>query len=197
MFRLARYKRYKRYERYKRIMVMKDKKPKKENPDQTKEEIVQESECPKCAEYLAGWKRAVADYENLKRQTAEDKMHFAEYAHEQLLNDLLPAVDQFETALKFLPNISELPDPQKQQIENWLVGIKAVRQLWEQSFNEIGLTKIPIDCEFDPNLHTAISQESDPEQPDGAILKVIQIGYKLKDNVLRPAKVVVNKHKPS
>ncbi len=171
---------------------MKDKKPKKENPDQPKEEIVPEADCPKCAEYIAGWKRAIADYENLKKQTAEDKKNFTEYAHEQLLNDLLPAVDQFETALKFLPDISQLPDPHKKQIENWLVGIKAVNQLWEQSFNEIGLIKIPTDCEFDPNLHTAISQESDPEQPDGAILRTVQTGYKLKTKVLRPAKVVVN-----
>ncbi len=171
---------------------MKDKKPKKENQNHAKEEIAQDSNCSKCSEYLAGWKRAMADYENLKKQTQEDRKNFSNYAHEQLLSDLLPVIDQFETALKFLPDINNLPEPHKQQIENWLVGIKAVNQLWEQLFNEIGLTKISTDCEFDPNLHTAMSQESDPEKPEGSILRTIQTGYKFKNKVLRPAKVIVN-----
>lgn len=158
-----------------------------ESPDS-----VVQADCDKCAEYMAGWKRAVADYENLKRQTAEDKVHFAKYAHVSMLQDLLPAIDHFETALAHLPDTSEIAEPQKKQIDNWIVGIKAVGMLWQQMFDEIGLTKISTDCGFDPKLHSAVSQESDPEKPDGAILKVIQSGYMLKDTVLRPAKVVVN-----
>lgn len=165
--------------------------------DDRMEDVVEPADCTKCPEYLAGWKRAVADYENLKRQSEEDRIHFAKYAHESMLQELLPAIDQFETALAHLPDTSNLPEPEKKQIDNWITGIKAVNSLWQQMFDEIGLTKIPTDAEFDPELHNAVSQESDQDQPDGAILKVIQAGYKLKDNVLRPAKVVVNKHKSS
>ncbi|MBD3281578.1 nucleotide exchange factor GrpE [Candidatus Uhrbacteria bacterium] len=176
-------------------MNMKEKKPQKD--DQKPQEDVMQADCNNCAEYLAGWKRAVADYENLKRQTAEDKVNFAKYAHQNILQELLPAIDQFETALAHLPDTSNVAEPQKKQIDNWITGIKAVNSLWQQMFDEIGLSKIPTEGEFDPELHSAVSQESDPDQPDGKILKVIQDGYKLKDDVLRPAKVVVNKHKPS
>jgi molecular chaperone GrpE len=171
---------------------MKDKTPKKEEeiPEQ---EVVEPADCVKCPEYMAGWKRAVADYENLKRQSEEDKKNFSRYAHEKMLNDLLPAIDQFETALQHLPDTSEIPEPQKKQIDNWLIGIKAVGTLWQQMFDEIGLVKISTEGEFDPTLHSAVSQESDPDQVEGAILKVIQNGYMLKDEVLRPAKVTVNK----
>ncbi|MDF1496935.1 MAG: nucleotide exchange factor GrpE [Patescibacteria group bacterium] len=156
-------------------------------------EMVEVADCAKCPEYLAGWKRAVADYENLKRQTAEDKINFSRYAHEQMLLDILPAIDQFETALNHIPDTAEIPELQKKQIDNWLIGIKAVNSLWEQMFQNIGLVKINTDGEFDPNLHNAVSQESDPDKPKGAILKTIQSGWMLKDTVLRPAKVVVNK----
>ncbi len=158
-----------------------------ESPDS-----VVQADCGKCADYMAGWKRAVADYENLKRQTAEDRVHFAKYAHESMLQDLLPAIDQFEMALNHIPDISDIPEPQKKQIENWITGIKAVNSLWQQMFDEIGLAKISTEGDFDPNLHSAVSQESDPDKPEGAILKVVQSGYKLKDQVLRPAKVIVN-----
>jgi len=171
---------------------MKDKKPKVEE-EIAEQETIEVADCAKCPEYLAGWKRAVADYENLKKQTAEDKKNFSRYAQEQMLLDILPAIDQFETALNHIPDTKEIPEPQKKQIDNWLVGIKAVNSLWEQMFQNIGLVKIPTDGEFDPNLHSAVSQESDPEKPEGTILKTIQSGYTLKDSVLRPAKVVVNK----
>jgi molecular chaperone GrpE len=172
--------------------------PKKEEDEiieQESQEIVEPADCEKCPEYMAGWKRAVADYENLKRQSDEDKQHFSSYAHEKMLNDLLPAIDHFETALKHLPDTKDIPEPQKKQIDNWLVGIKAVGTLWQQMFDEIGLVEISTEGNFDPALHNAVSQESDPDQPEGAILKVIQNGYKLKDTVLRPAKVVVNSKK--
>ncbi len=105
-------------------------------------EEVEVADCEKCPEYLAGWKRAVADYENLKKQSADDKQHFARYAHEKMLNDLLPAIDHFETALMHIPDTSDIPEPQKKQIDNWITGIKAVNTLWQQMFDEIGLTQI-------------------------------------------------------
>jgi molecular chaperone GrpE len=170
---------------------MKDKKPKIEE-EIAEQETIEAADCAKCPEYLAGWKRAVADYDNLKRQTAEDKTNFSRYARKQMLMDILPAIDQFETALNHIPDTAVIPEQQKKQIDNWLIGIKAVNTLWEQMFQNIGLAKIPTDGNFDPNLHNAVSQESDPEKPEGAILKTIQSGWMLKDSVLRPAKVVVN-----
>lgn len=56
-----------------------------------------------------------------------------------------------------------------------------------------GLSVIPaVGAEFDPNVHQAVMQESDPEQASGIVLKELQKGYQLKDRVLRPSMVSVN-----
>ncbi|MFA6503352.1 MAG: nucleotide exchange factor GrpE [Patescibacteria group bacterium] len=149
-------------------------------------------ECHKCGEYLAGWKRAQADYANLKREFEQTKKDIASYANENLLYELLPAVDQFEIALQHLPNVEDLPSDQKKQMQNWLTGIVAVKQMWEQTFKSIGLENVDTDGEFDPSKHEAVSNEEDDEKPPNAILKVIQQGWMLNGKVLRPAKVVVN-----
>ena len=55
--------------------------------------------CPSCAEYLAGWKRAQADYQNLVKDTERERREFVNFANEQLFHELLPALDQLATAL--------------------------------------------------------------------------------------------------
>ncbi|MDD2785657.1 MAG: nucleotide exchange factor GrpE [Patescibacteria group bacterium] len=149
-------------------------------------------ECQNCGEYLAGWKRAQADYANLKREFEQTKKDIASYANENLLYELLPAVDQFEIALQHLPNVDGLPSDQKKQMQNWLTGIVAVKQMWVQTFKLIGLENVNTDGEFDPSKHEAVSNEEDDEKPPNTILKVIQQGWMLNGKVLRPAKVVVN-----
>ena len=147
----------------------------------------------KCEEYLAGWKRAQADYANLKKETENDRREMTKYANERLLSSLLPAIDQYETALNFVPDLSSAPDEIKKKFDNWLIGIKAVRSMWESSFREIGLDKVPTDGMFDPNMHEAVSEEVAEGKAPGSIVRVMQSGWKLNGKVLRPAKVVIAK----
>ncbi|MFA6099660.1 MAG: nucleotide exchange factor GrpE [Patescibacteria group bacterium] len=149
-------------------------------------------ECQKCDEYLAGWKRAQADYANLKKEYEKARSEIAVNANENLLYELLPAIDHFEIALQHLPDISSLPDGEKTKIQSWLTGITAVKQLWEQTFKEIGLENVEVDGEFDPSKHEAVGSEEDSSKSDHAILRVIQQGWKYNAKVLRPAKVIVN-----
>ncbi len=150
----------------------------------------------KCEEYLAGWKRAQADYANLKRESDREKLEYSKYANERLLSDLLPAVDQFEIALDFLPDISQVPDEQRKKLENWFVGMKAVRGLWENAFQTIELEKVRTDAGFDPLLHEAVGEEEREELPEGTILRVVQPGWRLSGKLLRPAKVILSKITP-
>ena len=145
-----------------------------------------------CQEYLEGWRRAQADYQNLQRQFEQSKKEYIDYANENLLTELLPAIEQFELALAYLPDLSNLPPEEKEKLDKWFVGIKAVKQMWEQTFDNIGLTTIDTSKTFNPQEHNAVSKESDSTKPKDAILKVVQVGWKFKDKVLRPAKVVVN-----
>lgn len=151
------------------------------------------SSCPNCDEYMAGWKRAQADYQNLKREVERERLEMSKYANQRLLSDLLPAIDQFSIALRFLPDASLLPEDQRKVWENWLVGVKAVQSLWDQVAKDVGLERIPINGAFDPSLHDAAGEEEVEGKESGAIVKVMQDGWRLHGKVLRPARVIVAK----
>lgn len=147
----------------------------------------------RCEEYLAGWKRAQADYANLKRQTDKEKAEFALYANENLLEKLLPAIDQFEMALTFRPELKNLQDEDQKKLSNWMNGLDAVRTSWESVFKEIGLEKILTDGTFDPLVHEAVTEEADADAEDGKIIRCLQAGWRLNGKLLRPARVTVAK----
>ncbi len=147
--------------------------------------------CAKCEEYLSGWKRAQADYANLKRENDRERGELVKYANERLLHELLPAIDQYEIALKYAPDLSALPEDARKKLENWNVGLRAVQSLWENAFRSIGLEKVNVNGPFDPQLHEAVGNEASTTVPKGHILRVAQDGWQLHGKLLRPAKVVV------
>lgn len=163
--------------------------------DQTSDESMQAGSdaCIKCEEYLSGWKRAQADYQNLKRQSEQDRSDFSKYANERLLAELLPAIDQFNLALAFIPSTESLPEDQRKVWENWFVGIRAVRSLWDGTTASVGLERIPTDGAFDPILHDAAGEEEGSGKEPGSIARVIQDGWRLHGKVLRPARVMIAK----
>jgi molecular chaperone GrpE len=150
------------------------------------------SPCEHCDEYLSGWKRAQADYQNLKKESEREKMEFAKYANERLLSDLLPALDQFALALRFVPDTATLPEEEKKKWNNWLIGIKAVATLWEQAAKSAGLERITSEGAFDPMKHEAVGEESVEEKESGSIIRVMEDGWALNGKVLRPAKVIIS-----
>jgi len=144
----------------------------------------EDTPCPHCSEYLATAKRALADYANLKKEIEREKIEFAKFSNRQLLVDLLPAIDQFETALTHAPASIDA---------TWLAGLTAVKAIWDSTFREIGLTPVPTDCVFDPTLHEAVAEEAVEGTLEGKIIRVVQNGWKLHEKLLRPAKVIIAK----
>jgi len=149
-------------------------------------------ECGQCQEYLNGWKRAQADYANLRKDMEKARLELSDMAKENLLFDILPALDQFGIALEHLPDLSPLPIEERKRMDNWLVGIKAVKQLWDQTFASMGLEKVDTSGVFDPVKHIAVGKEENTEKPPDAILKVLQPGWAINNKVIKPAKVIVN-----
>lgn len=141
----------------------------------------------KCNEYLEGWKRAQADYQNLKKETEREKAEFAKYANERLLSDLLPALDQFSLAIRHVP----AADADRKTWDNWLVGIRAVQSLWEQAAKAQGLERIATDGAFDPTKHEAVGEEEG--EKTGTIIRVMEDGWTLHGKIIRPAKVIISK----
>ncbi|MBD3251074.1 nucleotide exchange factor GrpE, partial [Candidatus Uhrbacteria bacterium] len=71
-------------------------------------------------EYLDGWKRAKADYENLVKETERKKAEYIDWSREQILISLLPAFDQYEVAMQHQPELQLNREADQKAYENWV-----------------------------------------------------------------------------
>ena len=136
----------------------------------------------KCEEYLAGWKRAHADYDNLKKESEKRKSEYAKYAAEEIVTELIPIYDNMKMAIEHIP---------KDQKEiDWVVGVDHIKDQLEKFLESNGVEFIQtVGEEFSPERHEVIEQADESE--DNIIKKEIQPGYKLHGKIIRVAKVVV------
>jgi molecular chaperone GrpE len=133
-------------------------------------------------EYLDDLKRVAAEFENYRKRVARDQANLAARAHERLVKELLPVLDDLERALE------AGAEHQDAKLEE---GVRLVQRELREALGKEGLVEIETNGRFDPHVHEALlSQPSD--QDEGAILEVLQKGYRLGDRVLRPARVVIS-----
>lgn len=143
--------------------------------------------CFKCDEYLTGWKRALADYDNLKKDLAKERTAIREGTKEFLAHDLIESIDHFDQALK------HKPDGLSRETEKWLAGILHVRQGLEGALKNLSLEAFGKAGEmFDSASCEAVGEKTDESALDDQILEVIHRGWKLGDRIVRPAKVIIN-----
>lgn len=160
-------------------MKEKDEKKKHSHPVSTTE---LEETRKRAEEYLAGWKRAQADYQNLVRRTAEERKQTVEYANETLLMELLSVADNFESAWKSLP--------EKLKDDAWVKGIEYIKNQFDAFLEREGLTAIDtVNVPFDPTIHEAVDGKHDTHTP--RVTAVIRKGYRLGNKVIRAARVTV------
>ncbi len=146
-------------------------------------------------EYLDDLKRLAADFENYRRRTARDQESLVERAHERLVKQLLPVLDDLERALEAAPaheDAAELDPGTRAAAPSHLEeGVRLVERQLRDILAKEGLVEIETEGCFDPHLHEALlTQPSEAEE--GAILQVLQKGYRLGDRVVRPARVVIS-----
>lgn len=136
-------------------------------------------ECQKLRdEYLAGWQRSRADFLNYKKEEMTRVGDVLKYANEGLVLKMLPLLDNFDVALKNLPD----------------EGFSQIRRQFQAFLKEQGIEEIKaVGEKFDPNLHEAVEEVEAEDKESGIILEEIQKGYKINGRVLRPAKVKVVK----
>ena len=134
------------------------------------------------------YKRAMADYQNLLKQTAKEKMEFAVFANEQMIKDILPVYGHLKMAIDHHNGESK---------DEWLTGVKHVAKQFKDVLEKLGVKEIEIkDEEFDHNTMEAIqSEETEDQGLDGKVAKQVKSGYRLNGRVIEAAKVVVYKVK--
>jgi molecular chaperone GrpE len=135
-------------------------------------------------DYKDRWLRSQAEFANARKRMEKQRLDTYTNATVNVMDKLLPVVDDFERAMENLPpEISE---------HIWLEGIQLVQRKLLTMLENFNVAPIEALGEpFDPNLHEAITQEPTDEYESGSVCRVLQTGYKIGDRVIRPSLVVV------
>ena len=137
-------------------------------------------------EHLNDLKRVAAEFENYRKRVLRDQESLVARAHERLVKELLPVLDDLERALAAAEQHEEAT------LEE---GVRLVHRELAAALQREGLAEIETNGRFDPHVHEALlSQPSDADE--GSIIEVVQKGYALGDRVVRPARVVVAAPQP-
>jgi molecular chaperone GrpE len=128
--------------------------------------------------------RSQADFDNYKKRAAREKEDAVKYANSSLLQRLVSILDNFELGLAAAKTESE----QSPIYSGMVLVQKQLNDLLEEN----GLQAIEAEGrKFDPNLHEAIAHEPS-QSPEGTVIRQARRGYRFKDRLLRPARVVVS-----
>ena len=142
--------------------------------------------CPHCAESEKTRLLALADLDNARKRLVREKEEFVKFAGESILADILPALDNLDLALAYAPEHKEC--------KNFVVGVDMTRKLLLDALAQHGLEQVgELGETFDPAKHEAVEMQEHPEYAPGKICALMNKGYRLKDRLIRPAKVKVCK----
>ncbi len=152
----------------------------------SKKLIVEELE-QKVGELTEALQRERADAENIRRRHDDQISSLRSMVKVNVIEELLPVIDNFERALKHVPKSLEKND--------YVKGVQGVVKQFEDTLSQMGVVKIKVIGEhFDPKLHEAVGMEDGDGEAE-IISEELQSGYKLDDQVIRHAMVKVKKEK--
>lgn len=130
------------------------------------------------------YSRLQADFDNFRRRTRNEQAEAKEKVTAEVVEQFLPVLDSFDLALVHMKKdgagaaYAEGFDMLRRQLEKILAGF--------------GVEEIPaLGAVFDPHVHEAVMQAPAPDKEDDTVAMVFQKGYRMKDRVIRPAKVQV------
>ena len=132
--------------------------------------------------------RLLADFDNFRRRAHKDRQDVIQYGHENLVKDLLSTVDNLDRAIEHAQQSDD------GDLASLLQGVELVqRELYAALAKHEVHVIDAAGCPFDPSLHEAMAQAQDDSVPSNSVIEVLQKGYRLRDRLLRPARVVVAK----
>jgi len=129
--------------------------------------------------------RLQAEIENLRKRTLRDVENASRGSIERVIMEMLPILDSFELGLGLKTETMD-------EYKTFKEGQEASKMLMNSLFYKLSIETIdPSEMRYDPELHEVISTQEDDSVEPGYIIKVIQKGYRLKERLLRPARVIV------
>lgn len=137
-------------------------------------------------EFEHKYKLALADYQNLLKQTAKERVDLALYANESMILEMIPVYDNLKLTLDHYPENGD---------KNWLTGLQHVIQQFKKVLLENGVAEIETNNQkFDHNLMEAVETvETEDDKLEDMVAKELKAGYMLHKKVIIPARVAVYK----
>lgn len=155
------------------------------------EETIQEPEklqTPPEENWKDKYLHALAEMENMRKRLQKDKQEMARFSSESALSQFLPAIDNFENALRFAESASP-------EVKNWAIGFSMIVAQFKEVLHANGITAFHSEgVPFNPDHHEAVEIVETLDTPDGTILQEFSKGYKSPTRTIRPARVKVAKH---
>ena len=177
----------------------KDKEKSCECHDKSKKHDKHHDEIKKLKEELASKDKEIEEYKekirynqaelvNYRKRKEEEVTNRLKYANQDLISELILILDNFERAIRLDDN--NLTD----ELSKFLKGFKMMYASFDDVLKKYGLEEIEAEHKkYDPNTMEALMTDSDKDYEDEEVLEVLLKGYRLKDRVIRPASVRVNK----
>jgi molecular chaperone GrpE len=129
--------------------------------------------------------RSVADMENYRKRIAREKQDIIRSAAANVVESLLPVLDNMKLGLQAAENHPEAKDV--------TFGFKMVDDQLKKSLSEQGLQELIPDGEsFDPNLHECVAQQPSADVAEDHIIQTVRAGYRLNDRLIRAATVIIS-----
>lgn len=154
------------------------------------EAVTQETETAllqKVVEYKNMAMRATADYRNLQRETDQRLSDMRKFSTQQLLIELCPLVDYFDSAFAAIP--------EDQAKQGWVQGVRHIQDYLMQILRNHQVERMTtVGQSFNPELHESVSEEESSE-PEHTIIKEVQAGWLMNGKVIRHARVIITKTK--
>ncbi|MBI4209131.1 MAG: nucleotide exchange factor GrpE [Deltaproteobacteria bacterium] len=125
-----------------------------------------------------------AEFENYRKRMVREKAEFLNYGTEQILKELLPLLDDLERTLEHAKSHSDL--------SGLVQGVELVVKKFHSIFENMGVRPIStVGQKFDPLNHEAIGKEERADIEPGTVIQEVERGYRLKDRLLRAARVTI------
>lgn len=176
---------------------MEEKNQNDQTADETREETGEASESPdwerlygeiyfQLEQEKENLLRVMADSENLKKRLTREKEQYCRFATSALIEELLPVVDTLEMAIAH--------GAANEACASLVQGVDMTLKMFFDVLKKQDVEPVGAAGEmFDPNLHEAMGRSRQDDMEDGCVGSLLQRGYRQKDRLLRPAKVLVNK----
>ncbi len=133
-------------------------------------------------QHLDHLQRLAAEFDTYRKRAARDQEARIARAHERLVQELLPVLDDLERALEAAEQHEEA------KLED---GVRLVHRALADVLRKEGVEEIETGGAFDPHVHEALLAQPGEGVDAGHVLQVLQKGYRLGDRVVRPARVIV------